>query len=328
MQNLTARLAAVVIGRNEGERLIQCLQSLVDNVQHIVYVDSGSTDQSVNNAKKLGAQVIALDMAQPFTAARARNAGIDWVREYAPQTEYIQFVDGDCEVVQSWLTQAVNYLDNHSQTAVVCGRRRERYPEKSIYNRLCDIEWNTPIGEAKACGGDALMRMQPLVQVGGYKADLIAGEEPELCVRLRQQGWKIYRLDVEMTLHDAAIYRFAQWWKRMVRAGYAFAAGAHLHWAPPEKHWVKETRRPWFWALLLPLGILGLSIICPWYLLLFAIYPMQMIRIARANRHLGKLAIHYGFYSVVGKFAELQGQFKFIYSLLGNKKTKIIEYKH
>ena len=148
------RIGLVVIGRNEGERLRQCLLSGIGKVAHIVYVDSGSTDGSIELARALGVDVVELDLSTPFTAARARNAGFAHLLQKDAQLEFVQFVDGDCEVVEGWIGSALAQLEAQSDVAVVCGRRRERFPEQSIYNRLCDMEWDTPIGEAKACGGD------------------------------------------------------------------------------------------------------------------------------------------------------------------------------
>ena len=175
-----------------------------------------------------GAEVVALDTDRPFTAARARNAGIRALKTGA-SPDFVQFIDGDCMLDPGWITAALDFLIGAPEVAVVCGRRRERFPENSIYNRLCDAEWNTPIGEARACGGDALMRWEALMAVDGYNPDLIAGEEPEMCLRMRRLGWKIWRLDAEMTLHDAAILRFGQFWKRARRGGYAYAQGAAMY---------------------------------------------------------------------------------------------------
>ena len=176
-------LGVVVIGRNEGERLRRCLSAVCVRNVTVVYVDSNSTDGSSELARTQGAEVVELDLSQPFTAARARNAGFARLEQIDADVRFVQFVDGDCELVDGWLAQASGVLEERPEVAVVCGRRRERFPEQSIYNRLADLEWNTPVGEAKYCGGDAMMRVAAFRQVGGFNPDLIAGEEPELCVR-------------------------------------------------------------------------------------------------------------------------------------------------
>ena len=216
-------LGVVAIGRNEGKRLNRCLASLASYHVPVVYVDSGSTDGSTELARRLGAFVVELDMSRPFTMARGRNAGFDELEKIDPQIRFIQFVDGDCEMVAGWLEHAYAIIENRPDVAAVSGRRRERFPEQSIYNRLADIEWTSPAGEAKYCGGDVLVRVDAFRQVKGYNATLIAGEDPDLSVRLRQHGWLILRIDAEMTLHDMAMTRFSQWWRRSTRSGYAFA---------------------------------------------------------------------------------------------------------
>src|SRR5487761_1699046 len=252
-RNASGAVGVVVIGRNEGARLKRCFESLLGTAESIVYVDSGSSDDSVRVSRALGIEVVDLDLRTPFTAARAHNEGFRKLIQSRPELQYVFFVDGDCCVMPGWLDDACRFLATREDVAVVWGRRRERYPEKSIYNLLCDIEWNSwPMGETKACGGDAVMRIAAVREVNGYRPDLICGEEPELCVRLRKAGWRIWHLDVDMTLHDAALDRFSQWWKRMIRGGYAYARGADLHGAPPERHWVRECRSIWAWGAGLP----------------------------------------------------------------------------
>ena len=252
----TSSVGVVVIGRNEGERLTNCLQSVRRLCCPVVYVDSGSSDGSVEAARALGSTVVEIGARLPFTAARARNAGFERLLEASPALKYVYFVDGDCEVYEGWIDKACSFLSAHPEFAIVCGNRRERYPDRSIYNMLCDIEWRSkPLGETTACGGDAMMRADAFREVNGFRPDLICGEEPELCVRIRQKGGRIWHMDEDMTLHDAAIFHFSQWWKRMVRGGYGFAQGAALHGAPPERHWVVESRRAWIWGLVLPAAI-------------------------------------------------------------------------
>lgn len=316
-------IGVVVIGRNEGERLERCLRSLQSDVAALVYVDSGSIDGSTGLATRLGADVVHLDMSRPFTAARARNEGFRRLLTLRPHVQWIQFVDGDCEIVPGWLKAASEFLATHSAYAVVCGRRRERFPERSVYNRLCDTEWDTPVGDALACGGDAMMRADALQRVGGYRDGLIAGEEPELCVRLRQGGWRIHRLDHEMTLHDAAITRFAQWWRRSVRSGHAFEEGAWLHGARPERHWVRESRRAKFWGAILPAAILmAMLAFGPEAALLALIYPAQWLRLFVRHRSAAQAT-----FLLLGKFAEAVGALKFHAARVRGVTGPIIEYK-
>ena len=328
MDALKNQLGAVVIGRNEGERLRACLQSLTKTLNHVVYVDSGSTDQSVEIANALGVTVIELDMSVPFTAARARNVGANGLLQINPTLKYLQFVDGDCEVSPNWLETAYGFMETNTATAACCGRRRERYPEKSIYNWLCDVEWDTPIGKAKSCGGDALIRVTAFQKVGGYRNDLIAGEEPEMCVRFRHAGYKIYRIDSEMTLHDANITKFSQWWKRAVRGGFAFAQGASIHGKAPEKHKVKERNRVLFWAGFLPLFIALISIlISPYLLVLLLIYPLSVGKIYWHNKNKLEKSFRYAIFMMIGKFAEFKGALKFYFERIAGKQSKLIEYK-
>lgn len=315
---------AVVIGRNEGARLVACLAALQGQVRRVVYVDSGSTDGSVAAARAAGAQVVALDMAQPFTAARARNAGLEALARDPP--EFVQLLDGDCVLDPGWISAALACLVVRPGVAVVCGRRRERFPEASVWNRLADAEWDTPPGPAKACGGDALMRFAPLMQAGGYRADLIAGEEPELCLRLARAGWGIWRLEAEMTLHDAAMTRFSQWWRRSRRAGHAFAEGAALHGAGPERHWVAETRRALLWGAVLPLAAVLGALVHPLALALLLAWPLQVLRLAR-RRGGGRGAWEWAAFTVLGKLPEAQGVLGYWWSRLRGRRRGLIEYK-
>lgn len=315
-------IAAIVIGRNEGERLVKCLASLT-GAAPLIYVDSGSSDGSVNAARAAGAEVVELDLSIPFTAARARNEGLNRLNSLDSDGDYVQFIDGDCELRDGWLEAAVAAIEADERIAIVCGRRRERFPEASRWNRLTDAEWDTPVGLARASGGDALMRRAALRDVGGYRSDLIAGEEPEMCFRMREMGWQIQRIDAEMTWHDAALTRMGQWWKRNKRAGHAFAEGAALHGKSPEKFRVAETRRAVIWGVLIPgLAGLGAFVITPWALGILLAWPVQALRLWR-----GGMALERAWFLTFGKLAEAQGVLSYHWGRLTDRKTKIIEYK-
>jgi GT2 family glycosyltransferase len=324
-------LGIVAIGRNEGERLRRCLASVTDRGLPIVYVDSGSTDDSVELARTMEAIVVELDMSQPFTAGRARNAGFKELEKIDPDLCYVQFVDSDCEIAAGWLEQAYAVIESRPDVAVVCGRRREKFPEQSVYNLLADLEWDVPVGEAKAFGGDALLRAAAFRQVNGFNPSVIAAEEDELCLRIRREGWKVLRIAAEMTLHDIAMTRFGQWWKRNVRCGHAYAEGCARHGRTPERHFVRQTVSTIVWGLLVPLLAFGFAL--PTHgaslLILFG-YLFLYLRIKRYGVSRGwtvRCARLYAFACVLAKFPMLAGLFIYAFRRIAQRPTQIIEYK-
>lgn len=321
-------IGVVVIGRNEGERLKICLDSVVKSSSRVVYVDSGSTDGSVAMVLAMGVAVVELDMQIPFTAARARNEGCKQLCKLSPGLDYVQFVDGDCELASNWLETAAAFLDLNKNVAMVCGRLRERHPEHSVYNMLCDTEWDTAVGETKACGGNVMARIETFETAGGFRPDLIAGEESELCLRLRANGWKIWRLDAEMALHDAAMTHFSQWWKRSMRGGYAYAEGVYLHGRSPEKHRVQESRRIWLWGVWIPIAIIPFAgWFGTWGWAMLLVYPLQIIRLASRGSRSARENWLRAVFLVLGKFPEAMGQIKFVYNRLSKNAARLIEYK-
>lgn len=318
----------VIIGRNEGERLRRCLLSSSDMTDRRVYVDSGSTDSSVEMATACGAGVVRLDMAQPFTAARARNAGLNELRRSCPGVSKVQFIDGDCELIGDWLGQASSFMDAHADVVAVAGRLRERFPERSVFNRLCDIEWNTAIGEAKSFGGIVMIRLDALVRAGGFREELIAGEEPELSVRLRASGARLWRMDLDMAWHDANILKMSQWWRRTVRSGHAFAEGAALHGGPPERHFVAETRRALLWGAFLPLVVVLVALYRPIGLLLLGAYVLQWLRLGLGlSRRGSPIPWANAAFLLMGRFAEAQGALRFYLGRAFGRRSALIEYK-
>lgn len=321
------RYGVVAIGRNEGERLVRCLQSIGSGAACVVYVDSGSTDGSAGRAAALGADVVALDMAMPFTAARARNDGCARLLALAPDLDYVQFVDGDCEIDPAWLARARAHLDAHPGCVAVAGQRRERHPERSIYNRISDLDWRSTPGDTTSFGGDVMLRAAAWRDVGGYDPALIAGEEPELSIRLRRRGWTIRQTDWPMTLHDANILSIGPWWRRAMRTGYAFAQGAAMYGDAPERHWMRERWSSVFWGLAMPAMVLAAALVSPWLVLALLLgYPLQMLRIAVRSRLPWRLALALGLHRVLNKFPEALGVLRYVRSRRRGP-ARLIEYK-
>lgn len=327
---VAAVMGVVVIGRNEGSRLRACLESVTDEACPVVYVDSASTDSSVAIAEACGVEVIELGNEKPHTAARARNAGWRWLTDEHPEIEYVQFVDGDTIMSKGWLSIATRHLNLWEETAAVCGVLREQSPQGSIYNRLCDIEWQGPQGEIEEFGGLFMTRLAVLQDVDGFSESVIAAEDTELSARLRKAGWRLERIDFDMATHDANMRRFTQWWRRAVRSGHAHAEMHHLHGGAPLWCRSRRVRTNWFWTVVLPLAIACSGAVVGWWaLLLTLIYPLQVLRIARAqSARIGwPHGLLFGFFCVAGKLPETWGQLLFHWNRFRRRNSSIIEYK-
>jgi glycosyltransferase involved in cell wall biosynthesis len=317
---MTPSLSIVIIGRNEGERLTRCLQSValirgVEDKAELIYVDSASTDGSPQTARNFDAQVSVLHGGVQ-TAARARNAG--WRRASSP---YILFLDGDTILNPNFIPSAFEVLVSDPAIAAVWGHRRELYPKRSIYNRVLDLDWIYPAGNADFCGGDVLMRRTALAEVEGYDPGLIAGEEPELCRRLRSRGYRIVHIDAPMTRHDLNMTRFTQYWRRATRAGYAYAEVSKRFRGSEDPLWVQESKRNIrggsFWIAWIAGGLVLLAFkslwILPWFALLAAFSTRSAWKArSRAPGQKGLLLL-YGVHSQLQQIPILVGQLRFFF---------------
>ncbi len=321
------RIAAVAIGRNEGARLIRCLTSLHGEVDKIVYVDSGSADGSVEAARAMGVHVVELDPDVPFTAARGRNAGFDAV-EALGGAHYVQFVDGDCGVVAGFVAEAAATLDAQPEWGIVTGWREEIHRSASVYNEMCDIEWHRPAGDIRSCGGDMMVRAPVFRAVGGFNAGVIASEDEEFCLRVRAAGHRVWRLPLRMTVHDAAMLRFGQWWRRNLRTGHGFAEVGGMH---PD-HFVAERRRVWFYGAAIPvLVVTGFVVSLRIELfLIFFVFGLSWIRTVRGLQRGGQPtgeSLRHGAYYTLAKLPQLFGMLTFYIRRQRGVAAKIIEYK-
>lgn len=317
---------------------MRCLESVLTKSAAVVYVDSGSTDGSVAKAKEMGAKVVELDRTIPFSASRARNAGFAALAEQG-SFDCVQFVDGDCEILDGWIGAGSHFLQCNGTFAAVCGRLRERDPNQSIYNGICDVEWSVKTGEAEACGGVAMYRVSALKAAGGFDPSVAAGEERELCGRLREKGWKIMRLDVPMATHDSAMTEFAQWWKREIRAGYG-GLDVATRFEKGEGNFSRQVKSARMWGLAWPNFLIlipaivaavrgpGAAIVAA--AVIFLIWPLQILRIAVRTRRRGRslrFSLAYGFFVMLAKWAQLKGQFQYMRDRGRGQQARLIEHK-
>ncbi|MBU2983340.1 glycosyltransferase [Lentibacter algarum] len=322
-----ANIGAVIIGRNEGQRLVNCLQSLKGEVGLVVYVDSGSTDNSMQNAAELGAECILLDNETPFTAARARNAGFEKIMARPNPPKFVQFVDGDCTLEPGYLTHAAAALSADNSLGLITGWRSEIHPDASIYNQMCDYEWHRPAGEILACGGDMMVRVKAFEDIDGFNGEVIAAEDDEFCTRLRKAGWKLKRLPIPMTHHDANMLSFGQWWSRAVRTGHGFEQVNDLH----SDYFVRERMRMWLFGAALPLAALfGAVLYWPLLAAIILLYLVSYVRSVRGLEKAGmerKNALRQSVYLFLSKFPNVIGAAKYRKRKRNGAEMEIIEYK-
>jgi len=328
-------VSVVIIGRNEGERLLRCILSVramagMDGKIELIYVDSASTDGSARLASEAGAQVFEIDSATP-TAALGRNAG--W---RAARAEFVLFLDGDTILHPDFLHRALAAITVDPTIAAVWGHRREIDCDRSVYNRVLDLDWIYAPGFVKYCGGDVLMRRSALLLVEGYDAALIAGEEPELCRRLRSQGYQILHMDAPMTGHDLAMYRMSQYLKRALRAGHAYAEVSRRFRDTPDPFWAAERRRNLlrggFWSLTLITAVLcsflvrSVLPVGAWtgFLLLLSARTAWLAR--WKSQSVGTLLL-YGIHSHLQQVPIMIGQLRYARDASSGTKRQLIDYK-
>ena len=305
----------VVIGRNEGERLRRCLESLPRGYP-VVYADSGSSDDSLSLARSLGVQTLVC--SPPYSAARARNEGFAWLMDHYRGLRYVQFLDGDCTLFAAWLEAGARALRTERQQAVVTGELLERDADGSAYSRLCALEWRSPPGEVRALGGIAMMRVDVFRALGGYRPEVIAGEDSELGVRMALAGYKVTKIAALMATHDAGITRFGQWWRREVRGGHSIGQRSYLNGGSVLRDCVHERNSVLFWGIGLPLAAVSAL---PASLLLLWAYAALWLRVWQRRG-----SALYATFVVIGKFANALGLARFYLNKLAGRYA-IIEYK-
>jgi glycosyltransferase involved in cell wall biosynthesis len=327
-------ISVVVIGRNEGARLVRCLES-VRNMRwsgaiELIYCDSNSGDGSADRARAFGSRVVEIGTGR-LTAARARNAG--WQLSSAP---FILFLDGDTILHPEFVTNGMAKFKDDPRIAVVWGHRREMHPEASLYNRILDLDWIYEPGLTEFCGGDALMRRVAVQRAGGFNPDLIAGEEPDLCRRIRANGELILHIDAPMTGHDLAMTNWREYWMRAVRGGYAYAEIAALYRNTSDPLWASTSRsnviRACIYVIAPAAAILIALVLRSWVaILLFLFCAAALIgRTAiRARRKHGSFAtlILFAVHSHVQHIPVFVGQLRYRTIAGRHGRSELIEYK-
>jgi glycosyltransferase involved in cell wall biosynthesis len=313
-------ISCIVIGINSARTIVSCIKSIKKSdypkLIEIIYVDGGSSDNSVELAKKLGVKVIQLKQEHP-TPGRGRNVG--WKNA---SNELIQFLDGDTTLDQKWLKKAIKHIDN--KTVAVCGYGKEKDPNKNWYHLVADLEWSNETGNIKYFGGNVLIKKSILEETSGYNDNLIAGEDPEFSFRIREKGYNIKRLDSLMYYHDINMNNLKEYFKRCFRKGYGYAEVGTMRLKKKEYGWIKRTIKTTIKTIgtfvFLILALLFQNIYFVSFALLLNIIPI--IKISRFKKQYKlniKKSIIYALHLVLAAYLTTAGVFRYYIGKLFNK---------
>jgi glycosyltransferase involved in cell wall biosynthesis len=185
----------VIIARNEATRIAACIESVLSATasrfqdSRVVVVDSNSEDGTAAIAARYPVKVYRY-RARRMTAAAGR-----WIGFQQTNARYVLFLDGDCELVPSWLELAVDTMDETPTAGVICGARQ------NAYLRPDGIELHDA---GTDLGGTALYRSEALISTKGFNPFIIGGEEQELAARIEAHGFQLLATEALMSVHHTA----------------------------------------------------------------------------------------------------------------------------
>ncbi|MDB4634321.1 glycosyltransferase [Rubripirellula sp.] len=194
--NEKPEVTAVIIGRNEEEYIAMAIKSVLKvgtrlGGVEVIFVDSASTDQSIEVAAEFPIRILQLKPDWPLCVAAGRYTGVRHAKG-----KHILFLDGDSEVGEQWLVEATEFLNANPLYGGVAGVLNERYVDESGEciggkENVRDQDLTVYKTEKKSLGGIALFRSEAIDQVGSVNPHLPTAEDHELCLRLRVRGFKL-----------------------------------------------------------------------------------------------------------------------------------------
>lgn len=197
-------LSYVIIGKNAQSSIARLLDSVLANTPsrlsaEIIYVDSASTDSTIEIVTQYPVTIVQLSVDQPLCASAGRYVGC----QYATGS-LICFLDSDMELLDGWLERALIELETNPQVAVVAGvvlDSDSALPAECVPPVDYSLYSNPQVKDVRHVGGAALCRRSILTLVGSWNPFIISDEEPELCLRIRRAGYRVTRLEYPMVRH-------------------------------------------------------------------------------------------------------------------------------
>jgi cellulose synthase/poly-beta-1,6-N-acetylglucosamine synthase-like glycosyltransferase len=194
------RLSVVVPVKNRAVLLDQCLRSLLHAQSlhgnaEIVVVDNGSTDGSPQVATRYAPNV-QLVYSTATVVGGVRNAGA-----IAPDADAFVFVDCDCEVRESFLSEVELAFEDSGAAAVGC---EVISPSDGHWTEVVSDQLHRPGGDGfrsyinSACFA---VRADPFRQVGGFDEFMTSSEDVDICRKLLAHGHSLYQSESLAVVH-------------------------------------------------------------------------------------------------------------------------------
>ena len=264
----------------------------------------------------------------PLTAARARNAGFEYLRSALPHLEFVQFVDGDCELVPGWSEMAERFLQR-ARRHRSCLRSKARTLSRKIRSIIgCVIRSGIrlsaapmPAAETPCFESEHSKTWADLIQL------LLPAKSRNSAYDYESVAGKSGASTSEMTVHDAAMTSFNQWWKRTARGGHAYAEISALHASSAARIWQWEKMRAMLWGAVLPIIVVAGAMVSKLALIGALLYPAQICRTA-VRRGANKLSSwRFSTFMLIAKFAEMQGIARYWQSQISGRRPRRVDYK-
>jgi glycosyltransferase involved in cell wall biosynthesis len=200
-------LSVVLISKNQAWNIRRLIESVLEATssipsKEIILVDSASTDETVDLASRYPLSILRLQPYQRLSPAAGRYIGYK-----RSEGEFVLFLDGDMQLVQGWLAQALHVMrDTPRAGAMMSSRVIDLLPSAAIEltalpQKMCTIAPKEVSFATFAAGGAALYRRSVLEHVGTFNPYLCSDEEPELYLRIRHAGYQILQLDFPIVRH-------------------------------------------------------------------------------------------------------------------------------
>jgi len=218
-------ISFIVIGRNEGWKLPGCFESIFETIRvnklvdhEVIYVDSKSTDDSIEKVKQFSTVKI-FKLTGDFNAAIARNVGAK-----ESKGEVLFFIDGDMEIQPEFLP-LVYEQDSGLKHPFVSGQWIDyKYDTegKLLLKQEFSIEKHSD-KFATTTGGLFLISRKCWFDVGGMKNRMRRSQDLDLALRLAKRGVFLLRKKELLAIHHTVPYNDkSRIWKMLI-------SGDHLY---------------------------------------------------------------------------------------------------